>query len=469
MTASALGLSITLFLFVVSLTARLTLFSPDMKSYRDLPSGGIIMGFTLSVLVLFESSMSPIGLLPFMIGAALSPFILLKALDLLDVSGRAYRSLLVFTALLVAVGAFLLEPIAVNLFWRIAVLLVFGVLIGFVLLSRWSVVTRPVRYYISLLIVTALGLSLGLFNSLASVDSEPSFFQSDGGAISTLASWFVLMLSCVLAVFYLIRFVHEFYAERYQRELEAGMLSKGRIDWSREMVTLDRQRSLGLLANSLQHQLRQPLAAMKINAQILRRLVQSNGFSLELARSALEDVVSEASRFHLKTKQIARYVSRREEIAESFDLVLALREVVALIESEMMNHKVGFSFTCDAKITCFAPRSEFQHAIFHLLMNAVEACSSQFEGEARSISLSVSDLQGQALIEVRDSATGMSEAQIARAGLEIFTTKPDRIGLGLLLVRQFLDTMGGDWVLSKEKDYFSVALTIPTKVVTEYT
>lgn len=466
-----LGLTIALILLTASISLWFSVPKRGMEGYQRLLEAGVVFGVSVTVLVLFDYRGAHIGLLPFVVGAVLPSLAVQSVLGFWNYDALLGKALLGVIALVLVVASvtidYLFGAVAFAFFWRLAVMLVFlgGVL--FTLHNRWASVRGGARGYLGFLIIIALGLVFLLVLELTRSDRIVGSVQIDLTSTRDLGLAFLMILFCLAAVFYLMRFVHEKFLLQYQHELEMSLVSKGRMGWSREMVMLDRQRSLGLLANSLQHQLRQPLSAMKINAQIFSRLIDSNSLSLELGRSILRDIASEASRFHGKTKEIAQYVSPREESPVVFSLVTALEEVMSLIHPEMTSHKVEASFSFDSDIQCCASRIELQHAVLHVLMNAVEACSLQDPSEKRSISVQLSDNGDKALIKVCDSATGMSEAQIAQAGEEIFTSKPDRIGLGLLLVRQFLDNIGGGWRFSKKDGTFCVLLSIPQVKVTE--
>ena len=93
-----------------------------------------------------------------------------------------------------------------------------------------------------------------------------------------------------------------------------------------------------------------------------------------------------------------------------------------------------------------------------LIANAVEAMPNggrlTLTGAARSTGL--------VSVEIRDTGTGMSEEQLARALKPFHTTKAKGLGVGLPLARRIVERMGGRIVLaSRLGEGTTVELTLP--------
>lgn len=134
--------------------------------------------------------------------------------------------------------------------------------------------------------------------------------------------------------------------ERRHRSLVALQASHSRQErrhaLRRELARLERTRTVGLLGDSLAHALLQPLAALRVQAEIGAR-----AFSLTRVQdSALLYKVLASARMQLervdeKVEQIRRFLQPTPAMPEAdVDLCQLLREVEPLVRQEAINHGV---------------------------------------------------------------------------------------------------------------------------------
>ena len=112
-------------------------------------------------------------------------------------------------------------------------------------------------------------------------------------------------------------------------------------------------------------------------------------------------------------------------------------------------------------VTLPLDKHKLKQAIGNLLDNAVAASP---RGEAVEITTSVEN--GAARIVVRDHGPGVAPAIRDRLFTPFATTKPDGIGLGLVLARDLVEAHGGtlDWRPAAPGTEFVVTLARPTEV-----
>ncbi|MCA8940138.1 MAG: HAMP domain-containing histidine kinase, partial [Planctomycetes bacterium] len=119
-------------------------------------------------------------------------------------------------------------------------------------------------------------------------------------------------------------------------------------------------------------------------------------------------------------------------------------------------------------IPCVVDTEEMQKAIANILRNAIEAT-----GRAGKVSVEVhSDYRnGRAMVEVFDRGPGMPSDVLAQVFKPFFTTRRDRLGLGLTVAREVVRRAGGSIALSaNEPRGMVVRIRLPirrTQVVKE--
>ena len=97
-------------------------------------------------------------------------------------------------------------------------------------------------------------------------------------------------------------------------------------------------------------------------------------------------------------------------------------------------------------------RVQLQQVVVNLILNAVEAMSSDEKG-ARELSIRIE--QGQAdggvLVQVRDSGPGIDPGNVERVFEPFYTTKIGGVGMGLSICRSIINGHGG-WLWAEANE-----------------
>jgi signal transduction histidine kinase len=223
-------------------------------------------------------------------------------------------------------------------------------------------------------------------------------------------------------------------------EQERRLAEAARLEGWREVATF------------LAHQLKNPLAAIRLAAQNAGLALREgalgegalgaggSGAGASTASECAAIVVAEADR-------LSALVSRFRDLAPeglgaylgrgSADLAEAVRACALRAEAR------GASVTVEAPdggaVAVACDRSLLEQALWNLFANSVEACP----GRAASIRAIVARSGGSASVTVTDSGGPVDPALVARLGREQVTTKPGGAGLGLMLARRILAASGG--------------------------
>jgi signal transduction histidine kinase len=108
-------------------------------------------------------------------------------------------------------------------------------------------------------------------------------------------------------------------------------------------------------------------------------------------------------------------------------------------------------------------RVQLQQVVMNLVLNAIEAMSAD-HGEAREISIKVEqgEVDGSALVEVRDSGPGIDSANLDRVFEPLYTTKGSGLGMGLSICRSIIEAHGGRLrVIANEPRGAAFQFTLP--------
>jgi two-component system sporulation sensor kinase B len=198
-----------------------------------------------------------------------------------------------------------------------------------------------------------------------------------------------------------------------------------------EIRRSEKQHTLGELAASIAHEVRNPLTVVKGFLQLMEGEDERHKHYYPLILSELaraENIISDYLNFAKpEFKRLDKF-----SIAELVVDVSILLNPYALKEGITLTH----SIESDADMT--TDRNQLKQALINILKNAVEATP-----KGGRVSIKLFSEEEQAKIIVRDTGKGMSKEQLGNIGSLFFSTKEQGTGLGTMVSIRIIESMGG--------------------------
>jgi signal transduction histidine kinase len=216
-----------------------------------------------------------------------------------------------------------------------------------------------------------------------------------------------------------------------------------------ELGDRERLAALGRVAAGVAHEVRNPLAAMKLRADLAR----TGGEATPAVARDLEDIASEISRLDRLVSDLLIVAGRRAGPRDDVDVGQLVGKRVALITPWAMEKGVKVEWAGSARAPLDA--DAIARAVDNLLRNAVEASPGGARVEAR-----VAREGGKVLIDVVDRGKGVPHDRAGELFEPFFTTKPDGTGLGLALARAVAASHDGTLTYSRDGDATRFCLTL---------
>ena len=213
------------------------------------------------------------------------------------------------------------------------------------------------------------------------------------------------------------------------RRLEANLAHKNRVSM------------MGEMAASLAHEIRQPIAAAMIDANVCLRTLGDHRVDVQAAREAASRLVKAATRADEIIKRTTALYTKDTNQRAPVNINAVIREMAALLRQEAGASSISIQTELGQGLPdIMADRVQLQQVLMNLMLNAIDAMKDT--GGALTINSHMSD--GRELtISLSDTGVGLPIDNPDRIFESFVTTKPHGTGMGLAITRSIVESHGG--------------------------
>jgi signal transduction histidine kinase len=210
---------------------------------------------------------------------------------------------------------------------------------------------------------------------------------------------------------------------------------------SEKLVQADKLVLLGQLSASLVHEIRNPLAAVNLNLQLLSRALSENKELLSYVNTALQGV-ERISKIIDVTLSFSR---QSEPFIEKLNLNTVVVSTLDLINHLLRKKEITLSFDLKNDLPLISADSKhLQQIIVNLITNAIDAIEKK---GTITLKTYVEDYPENNLklvcLTVEDDGVGIAEEDLDKIFNPFFTKKPSGTGLGLAITQKLLYKYNG--------------------------
>ncbi len=200
---------------------------------------------------------------------------------------------------------------------------------------------------------------------------------------------------------------------------------------------MDRLTSIGQLSAGIAHEIRNPLASISLNVQMLAKKLVLD----EAARNIVSDTLEGIDRIKSLVKGMLDFAKPSTPALKRDSIVRVLRDSISLMDSQLKKKHIEVKLDLEENLPEIVfDEHQIQQVFVNLLLNGLEAMQSG--GGIRIKSLIGKDHKKRRrhlALHIMDTGEGIPPENLPKIFDPFFTTKPEGTGLGLSIVHKILD------------------------------
>ena len=212
-----------------------------------------------------------------------------------------------------------------------------------------------------------------------------------------------------------------------------------------KLVEAERMATVGRLSLKVAHEVRNPIAAIELNAELLGDIVHERpGPEMDEAGSLVSAIRDQVSALDALTEEYLAFARFPRAQFEEDSLNETVTAVVEFVRPLAARQDITVVTTTDPAVPPMEiDRTLLRQAVLNLIKNGLEALS-----KGGTLTVATRRLDDTVNITVSDTGPGIPPEVGRRLFEQFFTTKPQGTGLGLSITRQIVEEHGGriQWI-----------------------
>lgn len=225
-------------------------------------------------------------------------------------------------------------------------------------------------------------------------------------------------------------------AEQLSVTMHNSILQEARLAWERQALQQEKLSTLGLLAGSVAHEVRNPLSSIKTITTMLGEDLGGDSPHAEDIRL----ILSEIDRLAATTSQLLEIARPERPHGKEGRVPEAVQSTLGILRHLARQQDVTIEMQMPEGLPAVcSDENALREIVFNLLANAVQAA-----GHGGRVHVSCRQENGCVRLEVRDNGPGIPAEVRLRLFEPFFTTRETGTGLGLYTVGRRVRDAGGE-------------------------
>jgi PAS domain S-box-containing protein len=229
-----------------------------------------------------------------------------------------------------------------------------------------------------------------------------------------------------------------------------------------ELAHINRVTTMGELAASIAHEIKQPISAANTNAQTSLLWLRRDQPEIEKAQKSISKIIQDINRASEIINRIRVLFKKEQAERERLDVNEMIQEMISMMNSEALRRAISIRTELAPELpNVRADRVQLQQVFLNLMLNGIDAINEE-RAAGELIIKSQRHADGQVLISVSDTGVGLPPERADKVFDAFFTTKPQGTGMGLSISRSIIESHGGRlWATGNSERGATFQFTLP--------
>lgn len=212
-----------------------------------------------------------------------------------------------------------------------------------------------------------------------------------------------------------------------------------------QLTKMDRQRSMAEMSAALAHELSQPLTAARMDCFVAKTELASMTLAAPVLAESLNSLEKQIERASQILRGIRNFIKPQTVQMEKVDLRAVVQSVMDLLPIPARCPEVSFEVRCTEALPLVKGDAvQLSQVVLNVFRNAMQA---RLPDQHMVIEVLIHRQGDHMQLCIQDNGPGLSLEALTTAGRQFFTTKPDGMGVGLVIARNIAKLHNGELTL----------------------
>jgi len=211
----------------------------------------------------------------------------------------------------------------------------------------------------------------------------------------------------------------------------------------RDRLEAERWASLGRMVEEIAHQIRNPITSIGGYTKRILKAFPSG----PKVQFYLEQILRQTRRLEIMIQRVEEYIKIPRSTFQRENIQQVVESGLQTISQEAMEQGISIHLETggvEGDANLFMDKGLMVMALSHLFRNSMDAMTQKAIGKQRkTVKIALSEEAENLIISISDRGEGIAKKNIHHIFEPFFSTRPDRIGLGLTFVKRVMEEHGG--------------------------
>jgi polar amino acid transport system substrate-binding protein len=221
-----------------------------------------------------------------------------------------------------------------------------------------------------------------------------------------------------------------------------------------ELFEKEKTRTLNRLVASIAHEIKNPLMTIRTAVSLLKTKADDH----KAQEAFIRFVPNEVDRINQLVEGLINYARPAKGESVIVDLSELVNECMYFVNVASEKSRIQIQVNLCEKAAVFVNRDRIKQSLINIILNGIESMDEKqhLNPETKlTMRISVAADEKHSSVTVRDEGLGMTAEDIRHSTEPFYSTKKTGTGLGLSLVKQFVEDNGGKFTIRSQKNLYT--------------